>query len=388
ADMRKGLALSLLVIGCSSSADVIEVTVPEAVSMVGLAEFDAQGRFVRGASLRPWTDSLSIVSPSGQETLLLGFTDEQLAAYGDVASPDDPLRLATDCSNRLPPAAFAAWWTPDGLRAVEPSMLPAFTNDAVTMTCPDVVDFDWAVDVTCFDELCAPVVSSLAPCTVQLDLSSCDGGQIVATVDSQGKVCATVERSDQCEAVEDDYSAQSFECASAGRSCPIHLYTDARERPRPFTITRGRWAVGENKRPGILNERAWIGLNHVRSGYAYAMTLLDDRVVVSGAVDADGCSELDSRLTFLDPETLDTISTSITYPCAQVLSTDPSGRTFVAVYYDDGWRAGRFSETGQELLRGPPIGREFDGKRLSGERQVPNWRPADILRPDISQALC
>ncbi|MEM7676428.1 MAG: hypothetical protein AAF449_10540 [Myxococcota bacterium] len=374
--------LIALASACASDTEVVQVTLPDTVTVVGLLGFDAESRFVKGASLQPWTDSLSVVSPVDRRTLLIGFTDQQLQPYVNVLSPSDTLRPAVGCENHLPPAVFAAWWTPEGLEVVDPSTLPDFTNDTVTTSCSTVVDLDWAVDDTCYDERCFPAVSGVGPCSVELDLSACDGGRIIATVDANGEVCATIQdRETRCDAVDDEYSDQSFSCPSAERMCPVHLYTDARARPMPFTVARGRWIVGENRRPGVLGERAWIGLNHVRSGYAYGMTVLDDRVVVSGAVDADGCSEAASRLTFIDPDSLDTVLSVNAYSCVQALSTDPSGSTFVAAYYDNGWRVGRFDRTGDELVRGPPIGPQFGGTRSSGARQVPNWRAAEILRP-------
>ncbi|MEM7675748.1 MAG: hypothetical protein AAF449_07055, partial [Myxococcota bacterium] len=156
--------------------------------------------------------------------------------------------------------------------------------------------------------------------------------------------------------------------------------------PMPFSVSRRRWEDGENKRPNVLGERSWIGVNHVRSGYAYGMTILSDRVVVSGPDDGDRCSERVSRLTLFDPSSLETIASPITYPCAQVLSADPSNETFVAVYFDDGWRAGRFNADGEELLQGPRLDARFSSLRPD-VGLVPNWRPADLLRPSNADEL-
>ena len=392
------VALALLLATACSSERTVEVDVPDEVTVAGILSLDDNEQLLGASALEPWRDSLPVVTRSGARTLVVGYSDDQLAAFGPQLFSAGPLRPAIGCQNRLPEPAFAADLTDDGLRPIDVADVPALTTAVVESTCPTTTSTAWAVDVTCYAQSCIPVVSSTGPCTIELDLSACaserpngtvDSGRLTATIDASGNVCLTPdERTPQCVNVEDPYSVGTLACGTFEAPCGIHVYRDARRRPPPFSIARTQWKPGADATPNILRDRAWIAARYLRTGYAFDMAMVDERLLISGPRDVfSECSTQPFEWTFIDPDTLQATSPVPAPACAQVLLVDPGEQTFVAPYFDQGaWRVGRFDRTGTELLSAAATEDSLDGVRDSSGRSTPIWRPSNLERsPDGSE---
>ena len=372
--------LLLVAAGCPGINE-IEVEIPADITAVGLIKVDAQNRLVKASSLAPWGPSLSVFTRSDERQIIVGYTDEQLALYPGIVSSAQPLKEARGCTNRLPVPAFAAFVDRGGLSKLDPQDAPVVTTIDVEETCPSLTDQNWAVDLTCFDERCVPRLESVRGCTLHLGLEACGGGMLSVTFDAQGKGCAELQgRSEQCRPIEDPYSDASITCSASDTAvpCGVHVYQDARNREPPFSIVRNKWTPGDRKEPPFLSSRAWIGARYLRSGYAHAMTNLASTVVISGPQDPDlGCSNQGSIFYFIDPETLEAERSIPTLGCADAISADPDGQTFVSAFIEgDTWYVGRFNAEGIELQR-----TMVTESQLRGVNDVvPIWRPDGILR--------
>ncbi len=383
------ILVSVGVTVCSPLEDV-RVEVPPDIAVGGVVRLDADDAVIDGSALVPWTSSLPVFAESNDTTVLVGFTDAQLAPYPDLVGSGDRLQGAVGCTNRLPAPSFAVVVSSQGAVPVSPDLLPAISTSMVASTCPHTAPGDWAVDVTCFDRRCRPVVRTVDACTVVLDLGQCGGGEVQVTVDAHGQGCAVYrDGAGACETAPDAYSTASFECtADAERQCRIHIYRDARNVPAPFTALRKKWAEGGPLVPAFVNERVWIGARSMRTGYASGMTLLDGRVIVSGpsAEDEFKCT-VDSGLFYLiDAESLDTrIVPGV--GCAQALSADPGGQTFLGAHaVQNGWQIGRFDRDGR-LLDSKPVGdAEVNQTELPTGFSL-GFRPEVILRPPDSEEV-
>ena len=370
--------------GCSS-VETVRADVPEDVTVVGFVVLDAQGRAREGTPLEPWREQLLLVGADGDRMMLVGYTDQQLAAYPKAALIGERLRPALGCTNRLPAPAYVAYVGPDGLTPIDPEMAPAITTPSVEAACePGLANRPWAVDVTCEEALCRAPAQQVTPCTIALDLAACGGGEVRVTVDARGEICAeTLGRASACRPQDDAYTAATLACSAPEEGCRVHVYQDARHQPAPFSFARRQWRQGEPRVPNSLMERAWIGVNFLRSGYANAMTVLSDRVVISGPQDVNySCTVRPSVFYLVDQETLALIDTQVVGGCAQALVAEPGGETFLAAYLDgDSWRVGRFDKTGVELASADVVDEALEGLIETSGPMVPIWRPSAILLP-------
>ncbi len=372
--------------------DPIDVDVPAEVSAAGVVLLNDDDQVVEGSSLVPWASSLPVFAPAQERSLVLGFTDRQLAPFPNLVGSPERLEAAASCSNRLPAPAFAAFLTADGLTPTDPRTVPAVTSMTVRSTCSAPQPGEgWHVDVSCFNELCRAPITGFGECSVSFDLSSCGGvGNVDVTIDADGQACAEVTGAPQsCEQVSDPYSTATLQCGTRGAigSCTIHIYRDARERPPPFVATKKQWADRVPMEPSFLDRREWVGSRNLRSGYALAMTLLDGAVVISGPADPErGCSTEPGFFYFVDTETLDRIREVQGLPCVEAIVADDNGDTFVAVYLGaSGWRIGRFNQNG-EMLLGRAVGDAIRNEVLPMS-PVPYWRAQALLKPPFSDEL-
>ena len=369
-------------LSCSSPTEV-SLEVPADVVFVGVITVDAEGRLQGGSVLTDWTPSLPVVSQAGVRTLLVGYTQAQLAKYGDAPLNGEPLREAIGCTGRLPTPAFTALVDANGTRSVPEGLtVPALTTDAVATVCrlPDAPN--WAIDVTCFDQRCAPRVSAVSDCTLRFDLVECGGGEARMTFDADGEACIEVlGRTETCREMDDRFSLASATCG--GGACNVHIYREARDIERPFDLVPPtRFLDVRRAEPGTLAERSWIAARFLWSGYASAMVVLGDKLIISAWGLFDQCNTNGARFVFVDRETLTTTGAVPTYPCPQALSVDPGGETFVAAYLSEqGWRVGRFDADGRELYSAEAVGAELSVLRDENLRPtVPVWRPSEFLR--------
>ena len=374
-----------LAVGCPA-ATTVEIDVPEAVTVAGLLFVDDNGQVVEGSALEPWRDSLPVLTQPGGRTLVVGYSDDQLAPYGPQLFSTDRLQAAFGCQNRLPAPAFAAYLTSDGWQPTDPAEVPAVTTAVVESTCPTTTSTAWAADVTCFGQLCTPVVTETGPCSVQLDLTACGAGRPVVTVDAAGQACLTDDVDPpECTAVTDAYADGALACGTSQAPCRVHVYREARQRPRPFSITRTQWKPDADATPTVLRERAWIAARYLRSGFAFDMILLDGTLVIAAPANVfSNCSTGPFEYTFIDPDSLEVTNTVRTKACTQVLVADPGGQTFVAAYFEnDTWRVGRFDRSGAELLGADAVDARLAGARDASGQFVPLWRPSVLRRsPD------
>ena len=376
--MQRWLLLASATAGCPSF-DNVAADVPDDVVVAGLVRVDANGAVTGGSALTPWGRNLSAFTPSDGTTFVLGYTDAQLAPYENVVDPSKRLEAATGCQNRLPTPAYAAQLTADGLTPVDPTMAPAVTLPVVETTCPSIESVNLAFDVTCHDERCRPVARSVDECTTSFDLSACGLGALSVTINAMSEVCAAMSG---CAPVQDEHSESSLRCALQEASpCAVHVYSSPREREAPFTFVRKAWREVEPDIPIELTERAWLGARFVRAGYGYGMTMLDDLIVVTGPetpAPAERCGLVPFFVHLIDPMTLEPVLTKPTESCAEALSADPGGQTYVTTYVDgQTWQLGRFDRQG-DLVSHVPI---MDPTVLGFDASGPQFRTQEILRP-------
>lgn len=382
--------------GACSPVREVDADVPSDVQVAGVVVVDESGAVVDGAPLAPWGPGLAVVTEPGQRALVLGFTSSQMADYPGALNASDRLRAAQGCDNRLPVPAYAAQLVDGALVSFDPARAPMVTTDAVKASCDNPLEFDWSVDVSCFGERCAPVVSAVSACTVQLDLSAC-GGQTAgatarATVGPTGQVCIeTGELGHDCVAGSDPAADAVVTCGPASDPCDIFVYRDPRAPLSPLTTQTRKWRDAPPAVPGVLGSRAWIAARFMRSGYANGMVLLDDRVVITGPRNpSDGCSEFPSRTYVLEQSDLREIQALDAPPCTLALMSE--GQTYLAAYYEDGvrWRIARFDRDGTELTSADAVDSPLDSFRRAGPSgdgyRVPNWRPQVLLQsPDEAE---
>ncbi|MEM7676827.1 MAG: hypothetical protein AAF449_12560, partial [Myxococcota bacterium] len=367
-------AMLATVFGCADDA-VVQAEVPEDVAYVAILELAEDGQLRQASDLTPWTPSLPVVSDASTTTLVVGYTERQLAPFGaDIGALGPiPLTTATGCAPALPVPAYAARLDDQRLQAFAADAVPPITAPLARQGCEGLAERNWAVDATNGSQRCDVAVFSRNACQVRLQLDGCDDRAFVVTQNPiDGSFCGETEGGLACVSTPDPHAPISLNCGADGR---FHIYPDATNVEPPFALDRVRFRDEPFFAPSTAQNTPWVHVRFLRSSYGIAMALLRDRVIISSPLDpADRCGLSPSAFYSIDPDTLQVFHVESGRACARPLSVDPGGETFLAIFHDgQTWRIGRFDADGRLLADQAVVTEPYSG--------INDWRPQAILRP-------
>lgn len=375
--MRSILLLStgLALVACKATP-VVEVDVPAEIGWVAVVTVGEAGAVRRATPLVRWSADapLPLITRAGEgETaLLLGFSETQLEMLG-VEVDDSPLQALDGCGRALPPPVWVGRWAGGALSAHD-GPAPRVTAPWLSTACPDLSGEPVLVDADCFETRCEPSVRWIGRCDLELDLSSCGIGNLPASVDVDGSICADFSAAGwRCDRTTDPVARAAYTCLEPA-PCELHVHAGGAP-PAPFEIARRQLVEGEPYLPGRLDRLGVLTTDDVADGHLLELLVLPGAVVVSRTTrePATSCYAADAQageLLYLDPESLLSVRTATAPYCLRRMVRDEGGG-FVGAYVE-----------GEELFLG-----RFDRRgRLTGSAPVDERTDAQPGEPRLVQA--
>ena len=359
--MRRHLfAITVALAGCKGT---VPLTTPEAdfIALVQLQD----GLPLSATPLVPWTPGTALPVITEGDAVVIGFTAQGIQSAGlidIVRRGTGQLRPAIGCEQALPPPVFAMRWQADGTLTDHDGEI-RLTSNALIAGCDNrSPDARIAVDMRCPSPRCIVETERLARCRWRLGLPQCgeDGvttsgiGEMFATLHADDTLCLEFGESPWvCEPRPDDLADGAMMC-SAPKPCPLEVYLEPGERPRPFTTKTATVVHSADYISSLVGGVPLFFPRAVLEGLIFDLAVLDGRVVVTAGQDDTGrdvCAAYrhrSSRLFFVDSETVEVVGTATAPPCIHRLAPDPMGPGFIAPFErDDRWHVGRFDAEGE-----------------------------------------
>ncbi|MEM7678126.1 MAG: hypothetical protein AAF449_19205, partial [Myxococcota bacterium] len=385
------LQLAVIFCGLIAACELHEqsISIPDDIAYIAVAELDATGNVDRISALDLWKPGVTVVS-RGSRLRLLGFTAQQLAAFGVTASdiPREALRVAEDCRTPLLPSPRVQLERADSTEPADSSesvggaWVPVsqelrLTAPFVEKVCVDLEsEDDWGIDETCSGQsFCAARPVAVSRCAVAFDLATCGGGRLEVSIGPDGEVCAeTLDRPASCTQRDAPAALTSFTCTG---DCSINLYRRARNTERPFSVDYVKYTESPPQTPSFESMTPFVRPESLKRIHGQAMIGVGDRIVVASHHNESGrACEGRPRFVFIDPVRLSTTTVDAPF-CTWALAASEGG--FFGSHRPDGsdtWMLSRFDAQGRIEATQPLV--------LDGERQI-EWQPSSVtVSPDGS----
>lgn len=353
------LLASLVAAGSCKNTETVETDAPAEATFASVITFDEAGVFERSSRVVEWPagTALDLVGPSGR-TFVLAWSAADLAARGLPMPTAEPLRLATGCEQSIGSPTWIGKWEDQRIVATATSVAPRLTASWVTDACERLSEMPpFAVDMRCLVSRCELMATPVSRCRASLDMTTCGLGLVEATVDAVGGVCLDFAASNASCLPRDEPTADgAYECTEP--QCGLDVYFNPSRRPPPYQADLIEVVDdGDGKYIDPLLQEIPLILPRVTfGGYLHDLLPLDDHLVVAhvpGVLPRRACPEHladNSKLSFIDQDTLEITRTATAPPCLQRLARDPTGRGFLATFAKgDQWYVGRFDADGTKL---------------------------------------
>lgn len=330
----KLLAIALLATGCSR--EIYQAEPPSEVQWTATIQAGADGRLVAASALEPY-DGRARTVPKHEDAVtiwVVGFEAETIAALGEVRQ--EGLSEGTGCDATLPEPS----WTAQVLSEGELSFpMPKLTAPWLRASCPTWSSVE--IDVACAPLRCAAYVTQNS-CSARIDLAGCMYPEITAQIHPDGSLCIP-ESERRCRVKQ----GTSLEC-TVPAACSIELYPD----PDLPNWTVESLTVVEGAAPQEPESVREHGLDTVHRyvGWFADFAINGDKLFVAthaGRFQASHECAMNQAMEarIFSADTLSPISSAPLPICTSRITPDPRGPGFMGIFFDAGWKVGRFDET-------------------------------------------
>jgi hypothetical protein len=337
-DNSSKLIALVLLFTCACTREPYQAEPPRDVRWTAVVQADAEGRLVSTTPLLAYDGrALSFPKHEDAETIwILGFDAATIAALGTVR--EEPLSVAYECDAALPEPAWSAvvFQENETLPA-----LPKLSAPWLRESCPlwQAVE----IDVACAPLRCRAYVTQEG-CTAKIDLAGCNYPEFSARIQPDGTLCIP-ESEKRCQV--DEGGGPSLMCTTPA-SCAVGIFPNPGE---PEWKVESVYVVpnSEARLPGSFLGRG-LDTIHRYVGWFADFTVNGDKLFVAthnGEYQTERECVLDRPMygAVLSLDSLQALGGAVLPACTSRIVADPSGAGFLGIYFQEGWKVGRFDET-------------------------------------------